>query len=57
MITDKSKIKNAEQSQFIKTIGKTVYKVNIHFSIKSKETIIEKIMRLLANETQQNNDI
>jgi hypothetical protein len=41
----------------VKRIGNTTYKVNVHFSTTSKETINDKIMRLLQNdvsaETQQ----
>jgi hypothetical protein len=31
-------------------IGNTTYKVNVHFSRTSKETMNDKIMRLIKNE-------
>jgi hypothetical protein len=43
----------AEQPHFVKRIGKTTYKVNVHFSTTSKETINDKIIRMLRNEVQQ----
>ena len=43
----------AEQYALIKTIGKTTYKVKIHFSTTSTETMSDKIMRMLKNEIQQ----
>lgn len=43
----------AEQYALIKTIGKTTYKVKIHFSTISTETMSDKIMRMLKNEIQQ----
>ena len=33
-------------------IGKTVYKVTVHFSSTSKETMSDKIKRMLKNEIQ-----
>ena len=33
-----------------KRIGNTTYKVNVHFSTNSKETMDKKIMRLIKNE-------
>ena len=35
-----------------KRIGSTTYKVSVHFSTTSKETIDDKIIRLIARETQ-----
>jgi len=37
-----------------KRIGNTTYKVNVHFSGTSKETVGDKIMRLIANEVENN---
>ena len=37
----------------IKTIGKTTYKVRVHFSDSSNETMKDKIMRMLKNEMSQ----
>jgi 3-hydroxy-3-methylglutaryl CoA synthase len=42
-----------DKPDFVKRIGKTTYKVNVHFSTTSRETINDKIMRLLRNEVQQ----
>ena len=37
---------------FVKRIGKTTYKVNVYFSTTSKETMSDKIIRMLRNEVQ-----
>ena len=37
-----------------KQIGKTTYIVRVHFSQTAKETMEDKIKRLLRNEIQQN---
>ena len=37
----------------IKKIGKTTYKVHVHFSSTSTETMSDKIKRVLKNEIQQ----
>lgn len=37
----------------VKKIGKTTYRVHIHFSTTSTETMIDKIKRMLKNEIQQ----
>jgi hypothetical protein len=44
---------STEQPDFVKTIGKTVYKVKVHFSKTSKETLTDKIFRLLRNENSR----
>lgn len=51
---------NAAQSKvseevpvLIRKIGKTTYKVRIHFSNTSTETMSDKIKRMLKNEIQQ----
>ena len=36
-----------------KRIGSTTYKVSVHFSKTSKETIDDKIIRLIARETEK----
>ncbi len=38
---------------FRKTIGQTTYLVSVHFSQTSKETIKDKIMRLLRREVMK----
>ena len=40
-----------ESGVFIKRIGSTNYRVNVHFSKTSRETVNDKIMRLIRNET------
>ena len=37
----------------VKKIGRTTYKVRIHFSTTSTETMSDKIKRMLKNEIQQ----
>ncbi|MDR0812856.1 MAG: transposon-encoded TnpW family protein [Oscillospiraceae bacterium] len=43
----------AERPDFVKQIGKTTYKVKVHFSTTSKETMSDKIKRLLRYEVEQ----
>ena len=42
-----------EQPDFVKRIGKTTYKVNVHFSTTNKETMSDKIIRMLKSEVTQ----
>ena len=37
----------------VKKIGRTTYIVRVHFSKTSKETMIDKIKRMLKNEIQR----
>ena len=37
----------------VKKIGKTTYKVHVHFSNTSTETMSDKIKRMLKSESQQ----
>ena len=46
-------VKEAAPPVMIKKIGKTTYRVKIHFSETSKETMSDKIKRMLKNEIQQ----
>lgn len=43
----------AEQPALVKQIGKTTYKVKVHFSETSKETMSDKIVRMLKSEISQ----
>ena len=43
----------SSEPMFRKTIGKTTYLVSVHFSRTSKETIKDKIMRLLRGEAMR----
>lgn len=50
-----SKVSKAENRQnepmrLTEQIGQTTYKVNVHFSETSKETIGDKIIRMIENE-------
>ena len=55
MNTDKTTTTTAraEQPDLVKTIGKTIYQVKVYFNPNSKETITDKIFRLLRNEANQ----
>ena len=37
----------------VKKIGKTTYRVKIHFSETSKETMSDKIKRLILNDSEK----
>ena len=39
-----------EPRRFVKRIGSTNYRVNVHFSDTSKETVNDKIIRMVKNE-------
>jgi hypothetical protein len=39
-----------ERPALVKKIGKTTYRVTIHFSTTSRETMNDKIKRMLRNE-------
>jgi len=43
----------AEPSKFEKRIGSTTYRVSVHFSQTSTETIEDKILRLLKSEVRE----
>jgi len=59
MNTDKTNIaaakvlQKAEQPDLVKKIDKTTYIVRVHFSETSKETMSDKIKRMLRNEVSQ----
>ena len=42
----------ADPPDFVKRIGKSTYRVKVHFSQTSKETINDKVLRLIRNEVQ-----
>ena len=42
-----------EQPDLVKRIGKTTYRVNVHFSTTNKETMSDKIIRMLKSEVSQ----
>lgn len=42
-----------ESGVFTKRIGSTTYRVSVHFSKTSRETVNDKILRLIKNEVRQ----
>jgi len=54
-------IKNAERSRtvsgrFTKRIGSTLYEVNVYFNEAAKESLEQKIFRLIANDSLQSGE-
>jgi hypothetical protein len=43
----------AEHPDLVKQIGKTTYRVKVHFSKTSHETMSDKIKRMLRDEVNQ----
>lgn len=56
-IENTSRITSGQSEQnapaLVRKIGKTTYKVRVHFSTTSTETMSDKIKRMLKNEIQQ----
>lgn len=46
-------VQEDEHPALVKKIGKTTYRVTIHFSTTGSETMSDKIKRMLRNEMQQ----
>jgi hypothetical protein len=46
-------VSKSEQPALVKQIGKTTYKVRVHFSTTSRETMSDKIKRMLQYEASQ----
>ena len=46
-------VKESAPPVMIKKIGKTTYRVKIHFSETSKETMSDKIKRLILNNSEK----
>ena len=44
----------AQSGRFIKRIGSTLYEVNVYFNEAAKESLEDKIFRLISNETLKN---
>ena len=44
--------KASETPALVKTIGKTTYIVNIHFSEKARENVTDKLKRLIVSEAE-----
>lgn len=51
--TDVKKEQPHEPGAFVKRIGSTTYRVSVHFSKTSRETMKDKILRLIRNEAKQ----
>ena len=47
-----SEMGQAEPHKLLKRIGSTNYEASIHFSQRSKETVEDKILRLMAREVR-----
>ncbi len=52
-ITAASKTPPRKAGTFTRRIGATTYRVRVHYSKTSKETVDEKIARLVRGEAQQ----
>ena len=46
-------VQEGERPALVKKIGKTTYRVTIHFSATSNETMNDKIKRMLRNEIRR----
>jgi hypothetical protein len=49
-----AKAQETAQPDLVKRIGNTTYEVKIHFSETSKETLTDKVLRLIRNEVVSN---
>ena len=52
-IIDAATGENAELEIYNKRIGSTVYRVSVHFSNTSTETIEDKLLRLMESEVRE----
>lgn len=46
-------IQSNDAPAMVRKIGKTTYQVRVHFSTTSRETMSDKIKRMLKNEVSQ----
>lgn len=46
-------VQGNDRPALVKKIGKTAYRVTIHFSASNSETMSDKIKRMLRNEINQ----
>ena len=44
-------INNAQSSRFSQRIGSTLYEVNVYFDEAGKETLEDKIFRIISNDS------
>ena len=56
-MSENNEKKTQEESRphLVKTIGKTTYLVTCHFSKKSKETLHDKVKRMIMRDIQDGN--
>jgi hypothetical protein len=52
-VSTKSLMKESESPQMVQKLGNTIFDVYVHFSQTSKETMSDKVMRLIRNEMSQ----
>ena len=52
MKTANIRIPAPEPNVIIRQIGSTTFKVNLHFDLNAKESLNEKVLRLLKNDLQ-----
>ena len=45
---------SAEPPKYEKRIGSTVFRVTVHFSKKSSDTLEDKLIRLMESEVREN---
>jgi hypothetical protein len=53
-LTNSTAPKVEQMPTITRTIGTTTYRVFVHFSETSKETITDKVMRLIQNDAEAN---
>ena len=53
MNTENKTAPEADRPDLVKKIGKTTYRVKVHFSDTARETMTDKIKRMLRDEISQ----
>ena len=53
MTNERPKVSKFENPDLVRKIDKTTYRVKVHFSTTSKESMSDKIKRMLRNEAGQ----
>ena len=51
-MTSNTILASGRQPALVKKIGKTTYRVRVHFSVTSRENMSDKIKRMLRNEVR-----
>jgi hypothetical protein len=52
--TNQREKSSAQSGRFSKRIGSTVFTVNVHFKEESRETLEDKILRLMQSDLRRN---